>query len=72
MLGAALQVTAPLDFLLELPNLRTLMIGKLAGTWSPQSMAYINDFTKKQLRRFPEKDVLHISCPGTALGLYDA
>ena len=64
----ALQVTAPLDFLLELPNLRILMMGKLEGTWSPQSMAYINDFTKKQMRRNPERDVLLISCPDNILG----
>ncbi len=64
----SLQVTAPLDFLLELPNLRVLMMGKLEGTWSPQSMAYINDFTKKQLRRNPERDVLLISCPDNILG----
>ena len=67
-----MQVTAPLDFLLDLPNLRSLMMGKLLGTWSPRSMAYINDFTKKQLRRFPEKDVLHISCPDHTPGQLDA
>lgn len=61
-----LQVKEPLDFLLDLPNLRSLMMGKLYDTWSPQSMFYMMDFAAKLVRRFPEKDVLHISCPENA------
>lgn len=61
--NADLQVTAPLDFLLELPNLRSLMMGKLYGSWSPQSMYYVNALHRKLWCRFPDREVLHLSCP---------
>ncbi len=59
-----LQVNAPLDFLLELPNLRSVMIGKQSGTWSPCSMLYMTDFMMKLMAQHPTKNILRISCPG--------
>ena len=45
------QVTSPLDFLLDLPNLRSLMMGKLSGA-ADRSMYYMLDFQKKLLRQW--------------------
>ena len=61
------QVTESLDFLLDLPNLRSLMMGKLAGA-ADRSMYYMLDLQKKLLRRWPDKDILHYSCPDSITG----
>ncbi|BDA46295.1 probable leucine-rich repeat-containing protein 1 at C-terminar half [Coccomyxa sp. Obi] len=62
--NADLQVNAPLDFLLDLPNLRSVMIGKQSGSWSPCSMLYMTDFMMKLMAQHPTKNILRISCPG--------
>ena len=66
-IGPLTQVTASLDFLLDLPNLRSLMMGKLSGA-ADRSMYYMLDFQKKLLRRWPDKDILHYSCPDLITG----
>lgn len=66
-----MQVTAPLDFLLDLPNLRSLMMGKLHGSWSPQSMYYVNALHRKLWCRFPDREVLHLSCPNHTPGVQE-
>lgn len=62
-----MQVTDSLDFLLDLPNLRSLMMGKLAGA-ADRSMYYMLELQRKLLRRWPDKDILHYSCPDSIIG----
>lgn len=64
VLYCAAQVNASLDFLVELPNLRSVMMGKQQGTWTPRSMLFMADFAAKLMLRHPTKNVLRISCPG--------
>jgi hypothetical protein len=70
MLRAA-QVNASLDFLVELPHLRSVMMGKQAGAWSPRSMLFMADFAAKLALRHPGKSVLRISCPGHTAAPFD-
>ena len=65
------QVNASLDFLVELPHLRSVMMGKQAGAWSPRSMLFMADFAAKLVVRHPAKNILRISCPGHTAAPYD-
>jgi hypothetical protein len=64
-------VNQSLDFLVDLPNLRSIMMGKQEGTWAPRSMLYMADFAAKLILRHPTKNVLRISCPGHTTGPFD-
>ncbi|KAK9906656.1 hypothetical protein WJX75_005626 [Coccomyxa subellipsoidea] len=59
-----LEITAPLDFLVELPNLRSVLMGKQTGSWTPLSMFLMMDFSTKLMKRHPKRTVLRMSCLG--------
>lgn len=54
-----------LDFLVELPCLRILMMGK-ATAYSAASVHFLSELMRKLTRKHPTRDVLRVSYPGNA------
>jgi hypothetical protein len=48
----------------ELPNLRSVLMGKQMGSWTPLSMFLMMDFSTKLMKRHPKRTVLRMSCLG--------
>ncbi|KAK9818369.1 hypothetical protein WJX72_011471 [[Myrmecia] bisecta] len=59
-----MEVKEVLDFIVNLPALRVVMMGKQEGSWSPHSMHFMMDFASKLKMRHPTQNILRISYPG--------
>lgn len=66
-----LQVTEPIRFLLDLPQLSVVMMGKQepSSTWMPQSTVFLVDLAVQLKLRHPGKDILRLSALGLGLPL---
>lgn len=69
--ACAAQVTEPIRFLLDLPQLSVVMMGKQepSSTWMPQSTVFLVDLAVQLKLRHPSKDILRLSALGMALPL---
>ena len=66
-----LQVESELDFLADLPNLRSVMMGKQYGSWSLRTMLHMTNFSARLKDLHPGKTILRISCPGHTAAPYE-
>ena len=66
-----LQVTEPIRFLMDLPQLNVVMMGKQEpnSSWMPQSTIFLVDLAVQLKLRDPTKDVLRLSALGLGLPL---
>lgn len=66
-----LQVTEPIRFLMDLPQLNVVMMGKQEpnSSWMPQSTIFLVDLAVQFKLRDPTKDVLRLSALGLGLPL---
>lgn len=71
MTEGVLQVTEPIRFLLDLPQLSVVMMGKQepSSTWMPQSTVFLVDLAVQLKLRHPSKDILRLSALGLGLPL---
>ncbi len=65
------QVTEPIRFLMDLPQLNVVMMGKQEpnSSWMPQSTVFLVDLAVQLKLRDPTKDVLRLSALGLGLPL---
>ncbi|KAL3136894.1 hypothetical protein ABBQ32_006503 [Trebouxia sp. C0010 RCD-2024] len=66
-----LEVTEPIRFLMDLPQLNVVMMGKQEpnSSWMPQSTIFLVDLAVQLKLRDPTKDVLRLSALGLGLPL---
>lgn len=69
--NCCLQVTEPIRFLMDLPQLNVVMMGKQEpnSSWMPQSTIFLVDLAVQLKLRDPSKDVLRLSALGLGLPL---
>ncbi len=69
--AVVVQVTEPIRFLMDLPQLNVVMMGKQEpnSSWMPQSTVFLVDLAVQLKLRDPTKDVLRLSALGLGLPL---